>query len=53
MACHALVGVETMIVMAVVFSMDRRGKGTHETKFVKDLLKDRAAELKFYASRGA
>jgi len=36
MACHALVGVETMIVMAVVFSMNR-GKGTHETKFVEPL----------------
>jgi hypothetical protein len=37
MNCHALVGVETTIVMAVTFSLNH-GKGTHEIKYLKELM---------------
>lgn len=37
MKCHALVGVETMVVMAVEFS-GTYGKGTHDVNFIKPLV---------------
>ncbi len=37
MKCHALVGVETMVVMAVAFS-GSVNKGTHDINFVKPLM---------------
>ena len=37
MKCHALVGVETLVVMAVEFS-GSRGDNTHDTNFLKPLV---------------
>ncbi len=39
MKCHALVGVETMVVMAVKFSGTLE-KGTHDLNFLKPLIED-------------
>ncbi len=37
MKCHTLVGVETLVVMAVEFS-GSRGAGTHDGKFLESLV---------------
>jgi Transposase DDE domain len=46
---HALVGVETMVIMAVRFS-GTRGEGTHEKNFVEELVGDalRTFDLSFF-----
>ena len=49
MKCHALVGVETMIVMAVEFS-GVLGEGTHDSKFTERLVESaiKLFPLKFF-----